>query len=127
MKVRGTLLALLMLIMTGCAAIPYTAGNSGNLPPVMTLDELNQPYSKIGRIQVTRTVYFSDYAAPPQLHEWATQALREEAGKLNADAVILPEVTSKQLDIVVFPAFPATEYRATAVAIRFDDRRSTHR
>ena len=119
MKIRGALLLLLMLVMTGgCAAIPI-AGNSGNLPPVMSMEELNQPYTKIGRIQVTRKVYFSDYAAPPQLHEWATQALREEAGKLNADAVILPEVTSKQLDIVVFPAFPATEYRATAVAIRF--------
>lgn len=119
MKIRGALLLLLMLVMTGgCAAIPI-AGNSGNLPPVMSMEELNQPYTKIGRIQVTRKVYFSDYVAPPQLHEWATQALREEAGKLNADAVILPEVTSKQLDIVVFPAFPATEYRATAVAIRF--------
>ena len=95
------------------------AGNSNNLPPVMTMDELKQPYSKIGRIQVARKVYFTDYVIPPQLHEWAIQALREEAGKLNADAVILPEVTSRQIDIVVFPAFPATEYWAAGVAIRF--------
>ena len=55
----------------------------------------------------------------PNLHEWATQALREQAGKLNADAVILPEITSRQLDIVSFPAFPATEYRAAGIAIKF--------
>lgn len=119
MRVIGALLALMMLVMAGCAALPYSTGNSVNLPPVMTLDELSQPYKKIGRIQVTRTVYFSDYAPSPNLQEWAVQTLREEAGKLNADAVILPEVTSKQLDIIVFPAFPATEYRAAAFAIRF--------
>lgn len=68
---------------------------------------------------MTRTVYLSDYAPSPNLQEWAILSLRVEAGKLNADAVILPEVTSKQLDIVTFPAFPATEYRAAAFAIRF--------
>lgn len=107
------------VVMAGCAAIPLPSGNSGNLPPVITLDEIHEPYTKIGRILLTRTVYFSDYASPTNLHEWATQALREEAGKLNADAVILPEITSKQIDIIVFPSFPATEYRATAFAIRF--------
>ena len=109
---------LMVLALGGCAALPIT-GTNGNLPPVMSMDELKQPYSKIGRIQVTRKVYFTDYAMPPQLQEWATSALREEAGKLNADAVILPEVTSRQIDIVVFPSFPATEYRATGVAIKF--------
>ena len=112
-------MVLLMILITGCAALPIPSGSGGNLPPVMSADELRQPYNKIGRIQVTRKVYFSDYAVSPNLHEWATQALREEAGKLNADAVILPEVTSRQIDIVVFPAFPATEYRATGVAIKF--------
>lgn len=111
-------MVMFLALMAGCAAIPV-GGTSGNLPPVMSMDELKQPYNKIGRIQVTRKVYFTDYAMPPQLHEWATQALREEAGKLNADAVILPEVTSRQIDIVVFPSFPATEYRATGVAIKF--------
>jgi len=116
--VRLFLTLLMLLILGGCAALPI-AGTSGNLPPVMSMDELKQPYSKIGRIQVTRKVYFTDYAMPPLLHEWATSALREEASKLNADAVILPEVTSRQIDIVVFPSFPATEYRATGVAIKF--------
>ncbi len=116
--VRLFFLLLMVLILGGCAAIPI-AGISGNLPPVISMDELKQPYNKIGRIQVKRKVYFTDYAIPPQLHEWATQALREEAGKLNADAVILPEISSRQIDITVFPSFPATEYRATGVAIKF--------
>lgn len=109
---------LLIIVMAVCVALPI-AGTSGSLPPMMSLDELKQSYSKIGRIQVARKAYFTDYAMPPQLHEWATSALRKETGKLNADAVILPEVTSRQIDIVVFPSFPATEYRATGVAIKF--------
>ncbi len=119
MKIKGALLALLMLVMTGCAAIPTPGGTGSDLPPVLSLDAITQSYSKIGRILVTRKVYFTDYAVSPNLHEWATQTLRAEAGKLNADAVILPEITSRQLDIVSFPAFPATEYRAAGVAIKF--------
>lgn len=119
MKIKGALLALLMLIMAGCAALPTPGGTNSDRPPVISLDDITQPYRKIGRILVTRKVYFADYAVSPNLHEWATQALREEAGKLSADAVILPEITSHQLDIVSFPAFPATEYRAVGVAIKF--------
>lgn len=118
MIIGRLLLALMFMTVMGCAAIPI-GGTSGNLPPIIPMEELKQSYNEIGRIQVTRKVYFTDYAIPTQLHEWATQALREEAGKLNADAVILPEVTSRQIDIAVFPAFPATEYRATGVAIKF--------
>lgn len=116
---RGFAQIILLVLVSGCAAIPFTSVNSHNLPPVIALEELTQPYKKIGRIQVTRKVYFNDYALPPKLHEWATQALREEAGRLDADGVIMPEVSSKQLDIASFPAFPATEYRATGVAIKF--------
>lgn len=115
---RQLFVLVMLLSVGGCAAIPI-AGNSGNLPPVLLTEELSQPYRKIGRILVTRKVYGSDYAISPNLHEWAILALREEAGKLNADAVILPEITSRQLDIVVFPSFPATEYRAAGVAIKF--------
>ena len=117
--IRRLTLIFFLILMSGCAALPFTSVNTYNLPPVMSFEELTQPYKNIGRIQVTRKVYFTDYALPPKLHEWATQALREEAAKLEADGVIMPEVSSKQLDIVVFPAFPATEYRATGVAIKF--------
>lgn len=113
------LLAAMLLSLQGCAAVPPLNVGTASLPPIMSTDELGSGYQKIGRIQVTRKVYGTDYAVSPSLHEWATLALREEAGKLNADAVILPEITSRQLDIVVFPSFPATEYRATGVAIKF--------
>ena len=86
----------------------------------MRADELgNRGYRTLGRIQVNRTVYFSDYAVSPNLQEWGLRALREEAMKLEADAVIFAEVTSKENTISGFPSFPATEYRARGVAIRF--------
>lgn len=113
------LLAATLVILSGCAAVPPLHMGTTNLPPLMALEELGGSYQKIGRIQVTRKVYGTDYAVSPNLHEWAILALREEAGKLNADAVILPEISSRQIDIVVFPSFPATEYRASGVAIKF--------
>lgn len=113
------LLAVTLVTLSGCVAVPPLHMGASNLPPLMTLDELGVGYQKVGRIHVTRKVYGTDYAISPNLHEWAILALREEAGKLNADAVILPEITSRQLDIVVFPSFPATEYRAAGVAIKF--------
>lgn len=94
-------------------------GTDGPLPPVMTMEEVKRPYNRIGRINVTRTVYISDYVLPPTLHEWALQTLREEAGRLDADAVILPEVSSRETAVFIFPSFPATEYRAAGVAIKF--------
>lgn len=112
---RSILLFVTMLIaLSGCA----TTGTA-NLPPVMELHELNQPYSKVGRINVTRTVYGVDYAVSPNLHEWGLDALRREAYKIDADAVIFPEISSKELNFLIFSAFPTTEYRATGVAIRF--------
>jgi len=109
---------LILLVISGCSALPMTDG-SGHLPPVLTLEETSQQYTRLGRIIVTRTVYFTDYTVTPSLHEWALHALSTEAGKLEADAVILPEISSRELSIFIFPAFPATEYRAAGVAIKF--------
>jgi len=118
--VRNTVLLVAMLItLSGCAAGSALNGGTANLPPVMTLHELNQPYSKVGRIHVTRTVYGVDRVVAPNLHEWGLDALRREALKLDADAVILPEISSKELNYFIFSAFPTTEYRATGVAIKF--------
>jgi len=111
-------MALLLAAVSGCSALPMI-GTDCPLPPVMVLEEIHRPYTRIGRINVTRTVYVSDYVVPSALHEWAQQTLREEAGKLEADAVILPEISSRELSIFIFPAFPATEYRAAGVAIKF--------
>lgn len=113
-----TIIVTLMLLV-GCSAVPITRPDHGNLPPVLSQDELLKPYTKIGRIQITREVYFQDYHYDPNLQEWGLQALREEAHKMGADAIIFPEVTSKQNTVILFPAFPATEYRAAAVAIKF--------
>ncbi len=113
------LLMAVLILLNGCAAVPAFNAGTANLPPVMSLEELHQPYKKIGRIQVSRTVYGTDYALSPNLYEWGLDALRREAAKMEADAVILPEISSKELNIFLFPSFPATEYRANGVAIRF--------
>jgi hypothetical protein len=114
-------MALLLSLLTGCSAIPTTKPYNKDLPPVLAQDELLRPYEKLGRIQITREVYFTDYdlKLDPNLQEWGVKALREEALKMGADALIFPEVTSSQITIVMFPAFPATEYRASGVAIKF--------
>jgi hypothetical protein len=117
-----TVLFLVAVLFTlcGCAAVPVLNNTStANLPPVMALEELRQPYHKVGRILVTRKVYAADYAVAPTLQEWGLDALRLEAYKMDADAVILPEISSKESNIFIFPVFPATEYRAAGVAIKF--------
>ena len=63
-----------------------------------------------------REVYGSDYIAAPAIKEWGFAAIRLEAAKMGADAVILPEVTGHS---VTFMVLPSTEYRASGVAIRF--------
>lgn len=112
-------IVLMLALLNGCSAIPISKPPSNDLPPVLAQDELLRPYEKIGRIQIIREVYFTDYSLNPSLQKWGMGALREEALKMGADALILPEVSSRQITIVMFPAFPATEYRATGVAIKF--------
>jgi len=108
----------LHLLLGGCSAIPI--GNTiGDPPPILSQDELLRPYVTLGRITIVREVYFTDYAMEPNLQQWGTQALQTEADKMDADAVILPEITSRAITIVMFPAFPASEYRASGVAIKF--------
>ena len=108
----------LSLLLAGCSAVPISK-KGGDPPPVLSQDELLRPYVTLGRIQIVREVYFTDYAIDPNLQEWGLQALRAEAEKMDADAVILPEITSRAITIVLFPAFPASEYRASGVAIKF--------
>lgn len=118
-KYVGSLIALLLMI-SGCSTLPVTGSYQNDLPPVLTQDELLRPYHTLGRIQVTRDVYFSEYNLTPNLQEWGIKALREEARKVGADALILPEVTSRQKSTILLPAFDATEYRATGTAIKFN-------
>jgi hypothetical protein len=53
---------------------------------------------------------------PPDIREWGLRVIREEAAKMDADAVILPEVTGHSTTLLVLPT---TEYRATGIAIKF--------
>jgi len=87
------------------------------LPPILSQDELIRPYVKLGRIQVTREVYgIADNVLTPNIREWGQNVVREEAAKMGADAVMLPEVTGHTTTYLVIPS---TEYRATGIAIKF--------
>jgi hypothetical protein len=107
-------LMLLALLVGGCA---HKATPQQDPPPILTQDELIRPYVRIGVIQVTREVYGSDLALTPNIREWGLRALREEAGRMGADAVIQPEITGHSVTYIVVPS---TEYRATGVAIKFN-------
>lgn len=116
---RQLLTALCLIIfLSGCSAIPMSKP-ARELPPVLAQDELLRPYTKLGRIQIVREVYITDYWLEPNLQEWGLKSLREEAARMGADALIFPEVTSRAVTIVLLPTFPATEYRATGIAIKF--------
>ncbi len=112
------LLMLLALIAGGCLMMP---ASHDELPPVLSQEELIRPYDTLGRIQVTRDVYLFDQTpTSSDIRAWGYQAIREEAAKMKADAVILPEVTGHTTTPVMLPSvLPATEYRATGVAIKF--------
>jgi uncharacterized protein YbjQ (UPF0145 family) len=105
---------ILLLLLSGCAYLTPTS--SGDLPPVLAQDEVIRPYVAIGRIQITREVYGSNYTMTADIRNWGITAVREEAAKMGADAVILPEVTGQT---ITYAILPATEYRATGVAIKF--------
>jgi hypothetical protein len=105
---------LLLFLLGGCAS--FGELTSGELPPVLAQDEVIRPYVSIGRIQVTREVYKSDLDLTPDIRNWGIMAIRREAAKLGADAVIQPEVTGHSITYIILPL---TEYRATGIAIKF--------
>lgn len=107
-------LLLLVLLTGGCSL--FGSAKPLEAPPILVEEELIRPYDKLGRIQVTREVYGSDYMAESDIQEWGFAAIRAEAAKMGADAVILPEVSGRT---ATFMVLPATEYRASGVAIRF--------
>jgi len=106
-------LTLLLLLVTSCVTLPPMS----ELPPILAQDELISPYVKLGRVQVSREVYgILDYQLTPDIREWGLTAIRAEAAKMGADAVILPEVTGHTTTYLVMPT---TEYRATGIANKF--------
>lgn len=95
----------LLLLTASCATLPPMHG----LPPILSQDELIRTYVKLGQVQATREVYgIFDYQLSPDIREWGFNAIREEAAKMDADAVILPEVTGHT---VIYLVLPTTEYR----------------
>ena len=106
-------MTLLILLNVSCSTLPIVR----DLPPILAQDELIRTHEKLGRVQATREVYgIVDYQITPDIRDWGFTALREEAAKMGADAVILPEVTGHTVTYLVMPT---TEYRATGVAIKF--------
>lgn len=102
-----------LFLVSGCSTA-RTARNEA--PPILTQDELIRPYVKMGRIKITREVYGTDYSLSPDIKAWGIAAVRHEAEKMGADAVILPEVTGRTITTGLIPA---TEYHATGFAIKF--------
>ena len=114
-RIVNTALSLLVLLMLGGCAY-FSSSGSGGLPPVLAEDEIIRPYVKLGRIQITREAYGSDYTMSTDIRNWGISAIRQEAAKMGADAVITPEVTGHT---ITYAILPSTEYRATGVAIKF--------
>jgi hypothetical protein len=101
------------IILTSCATSLIPFGSDAGLPPVLKDDELIRPYSKLGRIQISVEIYGVDL---PNLQSWGYRALREEAAKMGADAVMVQDITSRPSTYLIVPS---NEYRATGVAIKF--------
>jgi hypothetical protein len=108
-----TLLMITALLAGGCSTVSVS---KDELPPILSQEELIRPYEKLGRIQVTREIYGPDAIQIHDTRAWGYQIIREEAAKMQADAVILPEVSSRDTTYLIIPS---TEYRATGVAIKF--------
>ncbi len=112
-RIFKTLIFLVLagLITTSCAY--FKSAGPPELPPILAPDEIIRPYITMGRIQITIDRY------GPQIEnvsQWGANALREEASKMGADAVMLPEINSRPTSYLIVPS---AEYTARGVAIKF--------
>lgn len=116
--INPAILFILLLAFTtflnGCSTTKPPPQNSG--PPTLSQDELIRPYMKLGRILVTREVFGTDYSMSPDIKAWGLAAVREEAEKMGADAIMLPEISGHT---TIYGIIPSTEYHATGFAIKF--------
>ena len=71
-----------LIVTSACSTFIPSRGQ--DLPPVLAQDELIRPYTKLGRIQVTRETYGSDYSLTPDVKAWGFTAVRQEAAKIGA-------------------------------------------
>lgn len=109
------LLLLLLLSVTACATAP-SVPEEREIPPILAQDEIFRPYVKVGTVEVSRKRlgHVDDLTA--EADEWAYDALGEEAARMDADAVTLPELRAEKRIYIIFPV---TEIRAKGVAIKF--------
>jgi len=107
-------LFLISSLLNSCSMTNQTSHNDGL--PILSQDELIRPYTKLGRIKVSRETYGSDNALSPDIKAWGLAVVRQEAEKMGADAIMLPEVTGHS---TTYGLFPSTEYIATGFAIKF--------
>lgn len=108
----AVLLLLCAMLGGGCTRVVYRS----DAPPILTQDELLRPYQKVGKIEVRRVRWGDREDLTPADYGWAKDALRAEAAKIGADAVILPEV-KVEMDTYLF--FPKSEITARGTAIKF--------
>jgi len=101
-------------VIYGCSTTMGPYQNDG--VPILIQDELIRPYTIVGRIKVIRESYGSDYLLTPDIQAWGHAAMQQEAYKMGADAVMLPEVTGRS---TTYGIIPSTEYLATGFAIKF--------
>jgi hypothetical protein len=107
------LLVVLCFVLTACSLF---TNQVRSLPPILTQEQLERPYVKVGVVHVSRERYGSVEDLSPADYDWANQALREEAQRIGADAIIFPEL---RVDTASYLIFPASEISATATAIKF--------
>ena len=117
LRLFGLQALVMMLLLAGCAGMDSnTRNDASGLPPILAQDEIMRDYISLGRIQITREVFTTDALIKSDVYDWGTAALRREAGKMGADAVIFPEVNGTRITTGLLPS---TEFRATGVAIKF--------
>lgn len=97
----------------GCMTI---RSNPQPLPPVLTQEELRQPYVKIGVVECSKESLGGADGIAPADYDWAYGELRESARRLGADAVITPELRVEQN---TFLLIPTSTIKAKGIAIRF--------
>ena len=110
---KWLLAALLSSVVISCATMPRDARE---LPPILSQQQLVRPYEKIGMVDVSRERFYNLEELTDADYEWAYRALREEARKIGADAIIQPEV---KLQVKTYQFFPSSEISAIGTAIRF--------
>lgn len=101
-------------LLTGCRTTPASVME---MPPVLAQEEILRPYQQVAVLEVQRKRYGSPEDLTPEDYTWVYDALRKEANRLGADAVIFPEV---KVEVDNYYFFPTSIMRGKGTAIRFE-------